>query len=170
MRILALKTEDGGEYHLLAVRSDGVLLEVEKGAVGKDLPHNLFHYAAESAAKVRYGMWECIDRGGIYDGMRVLSTDDVKLAAVSDEVKKELGPALDDAEFLVAAMSVTVSLGLEGDAVAAECEVARLWPQLDCPDLQAVDLKQVKAFADRVSRSWSEAKVGEWLTLEWPME
>lgn len=169
MRIFSLKISGTG-FDITAQRDDGAVVQVNRSMSRPGLPHDLFHYAVEGKLQVSHGFWECVGRGALFDGMKVLSTVDEQAAAErSDRLRKELQEKIDDAEFLVSALSVVIEGGYENDLAAAKAEIKRWWPNLESPALEDIDIPAVKESVERVTAAWDELSAGDRIVLDWPV-
>lgn len=169
MRIFALKISATG-FDITAQRDDQVIVQVNRSASRAGLPHDLFHYAVEGQLNVDYGFWDCVERGALFDTMKVLSvTDEAAEVERSDRLRKELGAKIDDAEYLVSVLSVILEGGYENNLEAAKAEVKRWWPNLECPPLEDIDIPAVKEVVVRITDAWDGLPAGDRMVLDWPV-
>ena len=63
MRVTVTKLPNGG-IRWEALRSDHTKVTIRPGGPSDGLPHDLAHYAVESALGMEFGFWGCIAAGG----------------------------------------------------------------------------------------------------------
>lgn len=169
MRIFTLKIADTG-FDITAQRDDDIVVQVNRSASRAGLPHDLFHYAVEGQLRLSHGFWECVGQGALFDGMRVLSAvDEAAEVERSDRLRKDLQTKIDDAEFLVSALSVVLEGGYENSLEEAKAEIKRWWPNLESPALEGIDIPAVKASVMRITAAWDELPAGDRLIADWPV-
>lgn len=160
-------------YQTLALRDDGVLLEVPSFDRKFPLPHDLAHYVVERELGLRHGFWGCIASGALFPGIKVISGRPRPDAGTrSQAVIREAGQQGTEAEVLVGVLLKIIHTGLENDWAASHALLDNEWkPNKPCREpLRAEEVKRVGTALREAEQRWQALEVGQSLTVEWTME
>jgi hypothetical protein len=69
--VISITRVDERSYKSVAIRSDGVHIEIPGVGPSRPIPHDLLHYFVERELKLKRGFWGCVAAGGRFKGTRV---------------------------------------------------------------------------------------------------
>jgi hypothetical protein len=160
-------------YTTLALRDDGVLLQVPSYDRKFPLPHDLAHYVVERELGLNQGFWGCVAAGAMFPGMTFVSgRRPAHAASRSKSIIREAGQRGTEAEVLVSALLCIMHEGLDDNWPAARAVLARAWrpdkPSRDLPD--AEEVQRVCASLREAQQRWQALAVGQSITVSWPVD
>lgn len=161
---------DAHRYRTVVERDDGVMLQVPGYGFMRALPHDLEHFAVESALGKASGFWGSIAAGAIFRGMEVLGGRRKPHASeCALAVAKSNAASLSEAEVVVAAFEAIVAGNLDRQWPRAEgCLKERLsarpFTHLPGPD----DIAAVCTAWRELQARWDRTAIGGCICLRWP--
>jgi hypothetical protein len=157
-------------YTTVAVRDDGVVLEVPSYDRTRLLPHDLAHYVVERELGLQRGFWGCVAAGALFPGIRVISgRRPAHGAAQSQSVIREAGQQGTEAEVLVGVLLNITHEGLDNNWPAARAVLDREWRpgKPSRGPLEADEMQRVCAALREAQQRWQALAVGESTTVSW---
>lgn len=158
-------------YTTVAVRDDGVVLEVPSYDRTHLLPHDLAHYVVERELGLQRGFWGCVAAGALFPGIKVISgRRPAHGAARSQAVIREAGQQGTVAEVLVGVLLTIAQEGLDNNWPAARAVLSRAWRpgKPSRGSLEADEVQRVCAALREAQQRWQALPVGESTTVSWP--
>ena len=162
-----------GERHCqtVAVRDDGVRVQVPSFDSSAWLPHDMGHYVVERGLGLEHGFWGRVAEGAIFSGMTVLEGRQPPHAATkSHSIIKGLGQYGTEAEVLVGMVMEIARQKLDNNLQVAQTLLRKAWQpgQSARPPLQAEEVRQVCCELRVMQQEWQALEPGESLTVSWP--
>ena len=166
MQITFRKTGDR-TVETMALRDDGVVVELRGSSRPSELPHDLRHYVVEVELGLKGGFWGCIARGALFPGMTVISRSrqsDAKARsqALIRSTHQERGAS----ELLVRAFEAAARITDPALRFAelVSPEVRQWFPAHVEKDTRRRIVERLRILESR----WQELSVGESMTVVWP--
>jgi hypothetical protein len=159
-------------YTTVAVRDDGVVLEVPSYDRTHLLPHDLAHYVVERELGLQRGFWGCVAAGALFPGIKVISgRRPAHGAARSQSVIREAGQQGTEAEVLVGVLLTIASEGLDNHWPAARAVLNREW-RPSKPSRGPLEADEVRRVCDALREAqerWQALAIGQCITVSWPL-
>jgi hypothetical protein len=160
-------------YTTLALRDDGVLLQVPSYDRKFSLPHDLAHYVVERELGLKHGFWGCVAAGAMFPGIQVVSGRRPDHAASrSKSILREAGQSGTEAEVLVGVLLGMMHDGLDDNWAAARTVLARAWTPArpSRGPLEAEEVQRVCAALREAEHRWQALAIGQSITVSWPVD
>lgn len=154
----------------VAVRDDGVRVQVPCFDSSAWLPHDIGHYVVERGLGLEHGFWGRVAGGAIFPGMAVLEGRQPPHAAdKSQSVIKGLGQYGTEAEVLVGILMEIARQKLDTNLQVAQAQLRKAWQpgQSSREPLQAEEVRQVCCELRVMQQEWAALEIGESFTVSW---
>jgi hypothetical protein len=160
-------------YTTVALRDDGVLLEIASSDRTLLLPHDLVHYVVERELGLPRGFWGAVAVGALFPSVKVISGRQPPHAAErSRAILREVQQYGPEAEVLGEVMLRLMQSGLEDNDAAVRAALAKLYQprQPSRGPLAPEEVQRVCTELREVQQRWQALAEGESLTVSWPVE
>ena len=152
-------------------RDDGVVVRSVQPLRGSRPPHDLVHFAVESALELGEGLWGCIAEGAEFKSFeRVCGRRRPHASERSSEILRRARRQLTTAEVLAGAVERLAHMGLESDLPRLSREVERQLSNCERPRPAICGERIVRACEAlrEHERRWAQLPVGHSLDARWP--
>jgi hypothetical protein len=167
MRVVFPRLADGEEVHAVVHRDDGVVYRVRGNGQrsGRELPHDVAHFAVERALGLTHGFWGSVAAGAVFTSMTHVSGRRRPHAAdTSKALKREHRADIGYAEQLV---WLVEQIAGQDDAAIRRL-TARVFATQPPPYPQPAVLRSATLALRGVGQRWRALHPGGQLELTWP--
>jgi hypothetical protein len=164
-------TRSGERYcKTVAVRDDGVTVQVPCFDRPAWMPHDIVHYVVERGLGLEHGFWGRVAAGAIFPGMTVLEGRQPPHAAIKSHAAIQgFGQYGTEAEVLVGMLLEIARQKLDTNLQVAHAQVRKAWQagQSAREPLRAEEVRQICCELRVMQQEWQALADGESLTVSW---
>lgn len=169
MQIFFTKTGET-TYRTIAVREDGVSVEVPAYDRTASIPHDLVHYLVERELKLNRGFWGSVADGALFSGIKVVAgRPHPRAGERSQAILREIGQQGTEAEVFAGELLKMVHAGADRNPATVNKRLAEMWkPAKGAREpLSVEEAQRVCSILREAEAQWQALEIGGTLQVEW---